>query len=99
MSTVVQLVPKPAKPATNADALYATLAARAVALTTGSVSGADALAADVVFSGLPTSTFKPLAAAISKATGLDAAALARCPTRGRPWPCRVRREVQRRLTG
>ena len=76
MSTVIQLVPKPVTPTTNADALYANLAARAVALTTGSVSGADALAADVVLSGLPTSTFKPLAAAISKATGLDAAALA-----------------------
>ncbi len=63
--------------AVSLDALYATLVAHAETLTKGAVGAADALAAEIVQLGLPESTFKPLASAIAKATGLDREAILR----------------------
>ncbi len=82
--TAVTMPPATAAPVDTApmtavgpDALYAALIARAAALLQGAVGAADPLAADVVQSGLPESTFKPLANAIAKATGLDGAVILR----------------------
>ena len=78
--TAVAIPPATAAPADTApvsvaaadpDALYAALTARAATLLQGAIGAADALAADIVQSALPETTFKPLAGAIAKATGLD----------------------------
>ena len=53
------------------DDLFAKFSATAAALTQGAVGAADALASDIVNSGLTSATFKPLARAIGKSTGLD----------------------------
>jgi putative DNA primase/helicase len=72
-----------ALPAEDPDALYAGFNAQAGALTAGAVGGADALAAAIVASGLSEATFKPLAAAIGKATGLDADTIRKKMTKAR----------------
>jgi Protein of unknown function (DUF3631) len=61
--------------AIDMDALYAQFRARAAALKTGSVGGADALGAEIVTSPLSEVTFKALATVIANATGLDGAAM------------------------
>src|SRR5204863_7160804 len=65
------------------DALYAHFNARARTIAQGSVGGADALTAEIVASDIPQTTFKSLAAAIGKATGLDADAFRRAMVKAR----------------
>jgi hypothetical protein len=57
------------------DALYAEVTKRANELKRDSLGGADALIAEIAVSDLPEMTFKPLAAAMAKATGFDADAI------------------------
>jgi hypothetical protein len=59
------------------DALYQAFLDRAAQLPTGSVGAAEMLLDEFVNSPLPPSTFKSLAEAIAKATGLDKDALRR----------------------
>ena len=65
------------------DAVYAEFQARASAQTKGAIAGAAELVADIVASCLPESTFKPLAAAIAKTTGLSDTALRTQMEKGR----------------
>jgi len=59
------------------DALYAGFMARAAALASSAakIAGTDALVSDVLASGLPEATYRPLANSIGKAAGLDGSAL------------------------
>ena len=70
---------KAAQPALVADpdAEFHGFMARAAALPAGSMAGADALVADAVASPMSPAGFKPLAGAIGKSTGLDAAVYAK----------------------
>ena len=63
--------------AADPDAAFRDLMTRAAALAAGSMAGADALIADAVASPVSPAGFKPLAAAIGKSTGLDAAIYAK----------------------
>src|SRR5579863_4639711 len=75
---------------TNIDALYSGFRERAVALAPNAVGAADALGAEIAASELPETTFKSLAAAMGKASGLDPDAIKRGITKARSTGSRDR---------
>ncbi len=76
-ANVVPLKAVQPAPILDPNAAYRDLTTRAAALPAGSMAGADALIAEAVASVISPAGFKPLAAAIGRSTGLDAAVLAK----------------------